>query len=111
LCHDKFSKVDRLRFWKLCYLTARQYGEVVLPDAASGHSPGTLATKLSLCKEGLARFLASRYKFLLGLRVSRYKFVLGAGAIKNRDKLIDPTVRVRLSNLFSLTMLIFKFIN
>jgi hypothetical protein len=32
------------------------------------------------------------------MRVSRYmnhyKFVLGAGAIKNRDKLIDPTVRV-----------------
>ena len=42
---------------------------------------------------------------------SYYKFVLGAGAIKNRDKLIDPTVRVRLSNLFSLTMLIFEFVN
>jgi len=25
----------------LCTLTARQYGEVVLPDAASGQSPGT----------------------------------------------------------------------
>ena len=31
-------------------LTARQYGEVVLPDAASGQSPGSLATKLSRCK-------------------------------------------------------------
>jgi len=30
-------------------LTARQYGEVVLPDAASGHDPDTLATKLSRC--------------------------------------------------------------
>jgi len=25
-------------------ITARQYGEVVLPDAASGNSPGTLAS-------------------------------------------------------------------
>ncbi len=25
-------------------LTARQYGEVVLPDAASGHDPDTLAS-------------------------------------------------------------------
>ena len=40
-----------------------------------------------------------------------YKFVLGAGAIKNHDKLIDPIVRVRLSNLFSLAMLIFEFVN
>jgi hypothetical protein len=27
--------------------------------------------------------------------MNHYKFVVGAGAIKNRDKLIDPTVRVR----------------
>jgi hypothetical protein len=27
--------------------------------------------------------------------MNHYEFVLGAGAIKNRDKLIDPTVRVR----------------
>jgi hypothetical protein len=38
-------------------LTARQYGEVVLPDAASGHDPDTLATKLSRCKERMAWFL------------------------------------------------------
>ena len=44
-------------------LTARQYGEVVLPDAASGQSPGTLARKLSRCKEGMAHFLPSGYKF------------------------------------------------
>jgi len=32
-----------------------------------------------------------------------YKFVLGAGTDKNRDKLIDPTVRVRRSYfIFSL---------
>jgi hypothetical protein len=44
-------------------LTARQYGEVVLPDASTGQGPGTLATKLSRCKEGMAHFLPSWYKF------------------------------------------------
>jgi hypothetical protein len=48
---------------KLYHLTARQYGEVVLPDAASGQGPGSLARKLSRCKEGMAHFLPSRYKF------------------------------------------------
>ena len=33
--------------------------------------------------------------------MSHYKFVLGAGAIKNRDKLIDPTVRVRRRSILS----------
>jgi hypothetical protein len=44
-------------------ITARQYGEVVLPDAASGQGPGTLAEKLSRCKEGMSHFLPSGYKF------------------------------------------------
>jgi len=44
-------------------ITARQYGEVVLPDAASGQGPGSLARKLSRCKEGMAHFLPSSYKF------------------------------------------------
>jgi hypothetical protein len=43
-------------------LTARQYGEVVLPDASTGQGPGTLARKLSRCKEGMAHFLPSGYK-------------------------------------------------
>ena len=55
-------------------LTARQYGEVVLPDASTGQGPGTLARKLSRCKEGMAHFLPSWYKFYWALRVSRYKF-------------------------------------
>ena len=42
--------------------TARQYGEVVLPDDSTGQGPGTLATKLSRCKEGMAHFLPSGYK-------------------------------------------------
>ena len=50
-------------FFVAFLLTARQYGEVVLPDAASGHDPDTLASKLSRCKEGMAHFLPSGYKF------------------------------------------------
>jgi hypothetical protein len=46
-------------------LTARQYGEVVLPDAASGQSPDTLAAKLSRCKEGMARVFAVMVQILL----------------------------------------------
>jgi hypothetical protein len=39
-------------------LTARQYGEVVLPDDSTEQCPGTLARKLSRCKEGMARVFA-----------------------------------------------------
>ena len=46
-------------------LTARQYGEVVLPDASAGQSPGTLARKLSRCKEGMARVFAVMVQILL----------------------------------------------
>jgi len=46
-------------------LTARQYGEVVLPDASTGQSPGTLARKLSRCKEGMARVFAVMVQILL----------------------------------------------
>ena len=57
-------------------LTARQYGEVVLPDVASGQGPGTLAPPVggSRCKEGMAHFLLSWYKFYCVLARSRYKF-------------------------------------
>jgi len=54
--------------------TARQYGEVVLPDASTGQGPDTLASKLSRCKEGMAHFLPSWYKFYCVLERSRYKF-------------------------------------
>ena len=46
----------------------------MLPDASTDHGPDTLARKLSRCKEGMAHFLPSGYKFYLALRVSRYKF-------------------------------------
>ena len=55
-------------------LTARQYGEVVLPDASTGQGPCTLARKLSRCKEGMAWFLPSWYKFYCVLAQSRYNF-------------------------------------
>ena len=48
-------------------LTARQYGEVVLPDASTGQSPGTLARKLSRCKEGMARVFAVMVQILLSI--------------------------------------------
>ena len=35
----------------------------MLPDASTGQSPDTLAAKLSRCKEGMAHFLLSGYKF------------------------------------------------
>ena len=50
-------------FFVAFLLTARQYGEVVLPDDSTGQGPGTLARKLSRCKEGMAHFLPSRYRF------------------------------------------------
>ena len=77
--------------------TARQYGEVVLPDAATGQGPGTLASfahrnefsreggkivtvqgtpspRLRRPKEGMAHFLPSWHKFYCMLARSRYNF-------------------------------------
>jgi hypothetical protein len=67
----------------------------VLPDVSTGLGPGTLAEKLSRCKEGMAHFLPSGYRVLWPLRVSRYravkvlvnypdavKFIGGSGAVR-----------------------------
>src|SRR4030042_2668364 len=51
---------------RLCYPT-RAPGRVQVPRASG-------ARKLSRCKEGMAHFFASGYKFCCALRVSRYKF-------------------------------------
>jgi hypothetical protein len=48
-------------------LTARQYGEVVLPDVSTEQGPGTLAGKLSRCKEGMARVFAVWVQILLSI--------------------------------------------
>jgi hypothetical protein len=78
----QFSKASlQSHYWCLVLmgltlnLTARQYGEVVLPDASAEQSPGTLATKLSRCKEGMAHFLPSGYRVLRPLRASWYRVV------------------------------------
>ena len=70
-------------------LTARQYGEVVLPDASTGQSPGSLAEKLSRCKEGMAHFLPSWYKFYWVKAWSRYKFAKWLVNCHGCRKLID----------------------
>jgi hypothetical protein len=69
------AKLSRLKVFvpqELLPLTARQYGEVVLPDAASGQGPGTLARKLSRCKEGMARVFA----VMVGVRLSHTCFAV-----------------------------------
>ena len=97
----------------------------MLPDDSTGQSPGTLARKLSRCKEGMAHFLPSGYRVLWPIRVSRYrvvkvlvnypgavKFIGGSGAVRvcqvlqtclgsrNKSKKCDKqlTFIVRVSN-------------
>jgi len=57
-----YSAFVQVRLWsgrnRKCTITARQYGEVVLPDDSTGKGPGTLASKLSRGKEGMARVFA-----------------------------------------------------
>ena len=74
-------------------LTARQYGEVVLPDAASGHDSDTLATKLSRCKEGMAHFLPSGYKFYRS-RACRGTSLIGAGKLSRYRIFVRDTCAV-----------------
>ena len=59
--------------------TARQYGEVVLPDVGTGLSPGTLARKLSRCKEGMARVFAVRVLIWLSIPSVAVQVILRMG--------------------------------
>jgi hypothetical protein len=62
------------RIFAACLLTARQYGEVVLPDAAPLQScPGRLQSGPG-AKRVWRVFLPSWYKVLSKLGVSRYNF-------------------------------------
>ena len=81
-----------------CSLTARQYGEVVLVDEASGQDPDTLARKLSRCKEGMAHFLPSRYKFC-ELYECRGTSLIGAANLSPVTKLGEGTGAVSRYNL------------
>jgi hypothetical protein len=71
-------------------ITARQYGEVVLPDASTGQDPGTLARKLSRCKEGMAHFLPSGYKFCEHYEC-RGTSLIGAANLSPFTKLVAGT--------------------
>jgi hypothetical protein len=64
---------------KTLHITARQYGEVVLPDASTGQSPGTLAGKLSRCKEGMARVFAVRVIIWLSITCVAVQVILRMG--------------------------------
>ena len=79
-------------------LTARQYGKVVLPDDSTGQGPGTLARKLSRCKEGMAHFLQSRYKFCK-LYACRGTSLIGAANLSPVTKLVAGTGAVLRYNL------------
>ena len=59
------KKVRKCQVSNQLRITARQYGKVVLPDASTGQSPGTLAKKLSRCKEGMARVFAVMVQSIL----------------------------------------------
>ena len=48
-------------------ITARQYGEVVLPDASTDHVLFSLASKLSRCKEGMARVFAVMVQIIMSI--------------------------------------------
>ena len=56
--------------FKILHPTARQYGEVVLPDDSTEQGPVTLArsperSEGSRCEEGMARVFAIRAEILL----------------------------------------------
>ena len=56
---------------------------------STGQDPGTLATKLSRCKEGMAHFLPSSYRTFWPLRVSRYRAVKELVNYQNAVKFIE----------------------
>jgi len=89
-CIKTFEESSNFYFTFTLQLTARQYGEVVLPDEASGQSPGTLATKQSRCKEGMAHFLPSGYKFCEHY-ACRGTSLVGAANLSPVTKLVTGT--------------------
>ena len=62
----------------------------MLPDVSTGQSPGTLARKLSRCKEGMAHFLPSRYK-VCELYECRGTSLIGAAILSPVTKLVAGT--------------------
>jgi hypothetical protein len=70
----------------------------VLPDASTGQGPGTLARKLSRCKEGMAHFLPSGYKFC-EIYECRGTSLIGAANLSPVTKLEAGTGAVSRYNL------------
>jgi len=62
----------------------------VLPDVSTGQSPDTLAEKLSRCKEGMAHFLPSGYKFC---ELEQLRGTSSIGAAK-----LSPVTKLLVSN-------------
>ena len=62
----------------------------MLPDASTGQGPGTLARKLSRCKEGMAHFLPSWYKFIEHY-ACRGTSLIGAANLSPVTKLVAGT--------------------
>jgi len=81
------------------HTTVRQYGEVVLPDpapteasgASTGQSPVSLATKLSRCKEGMARVFAVQVQILPKCWRDRGTSLIGAANLSPVTKLVANT--------------------
>jgi len=65
-------------------------GRLCYPTTASGQCPGTLARKLSRCKEGMAHFLLSRQKFC-ELYECRGTRLIGAANLSPVTKLLAGT--------------------
>ena len=80
-------------------LTARQYGEVVLPDASTGQSPGTLARNLSRCKEGMARVFAVMVQIFLSSGAIAVQSLIGAANLSPVTNLIAGTGAVSRYNV------------
>ena len=113
MCHDKFSNVDSLRFCELCHLTARQYGEVVLPDA---FRPGSkISNRVPICqrteKEGMACVFAVRVLIWLSItrvaiqtfkvtgKLSRYCYFINSTGAVSRYKLDRSQELVKVQKL------------
>ena len=62
----------------------------MLPDDSTGQGPGTLARKLSRCKEGMAHFLPSGYKFCK-LYECRGTSLIGAANLSPVTKVVAGT--------------------
>jgi len=72
----------------------------VSPDASTGHpvstanGTGTLAEKLSGCKEGMAHSLQVQLQIFWVLRVSRYKFYCEQGTSQGTQRFIESRCAV-----------------